>query len=86
MTLVPVNREEINSAFYKQTKNLKLLTKFIEMNAECVRVDFTDEWKNATIARNTLQASIRRYRFANIEAVKHGENVYLVKKDGAENE
>lgn len=79
MKLVPYDIKKVeNVGGYAKTKNLDILEKFIASGLECAKVE---GWtlKHSWQAAQSLNASIKRFKFANISAISRKGNVYLIK-------
>lgn len=81
MKLVPVDRTEIGISRrgFRRSKNLDILTTFVESDMDTARLDAFD-YTNARAGSSSLKASIKRFGFNGINAVSRKGNLYLIKE------
>lgn len=79
MKFVPYDREDIkNLGGYKQCKNQKILEEFANSEYDCVEiVDYTN--KNSNYCAASLNVSIKRFKFSNMNAISRDGRVFLIK-------
>lgn len=80
MKLIPYDKAKIEGImYYKKTDNLKILEEFASSGLDCAKVDEFSN-KSAFSCSNSLNHSIKRYKFAGIRAISRRGNVYLIKE------
>lgn len=80
MKLIPYDKAKIEGImYYKKTDNLKILEEFASSGLDCAKVDEFSN-KSAFSCANSLNHSIKRYKFAGIHAISRRGNVYLIKE------
>ena len=68
---------------FKATRNLNILTEFIESGMDCAKIeDYTQ--REARYCATSLNNSIKRYHMTGVRAVMLDHEVYLVKTDKIE--
>ena len=77
MILVPCKIEDIKKR-KTYTDLYKILTEFLEGEADCVKVE-NYKHKNAYVCRETLYRSAQRYYKNQIKIIQRGDDAYLVK-------
>lgn len=78
MRLVPYDKSKIRSKYFAVTVNQQILDEFVNSGLECAKVE---GWTNASpgSAANSLNTSIKRFKYGGIKAVSYNKEVYLVK-------
>lgn len=80
MKLTAVAKKEIPSInVYRATKLYKILQEFANSEMSAARID-DHGYKNATSARASFHASIKRFGMKNIIAMERQGQVYLIKE------
>lgn len=81
MKLVPVDRAEVGNfrRGFRRTKNLDILTAFVESGMDAARLDAFD-YADARKGSSSLKASIKHFGFNGITAVSRRGNLYLIKE------
>ena len=82
MKLTKCNIEDLGGRVkcFANTRNQSILEEFINSDMDCAKII---GWKhiNADSCSSSLNASIRRFKFANIRATSIKGEVYLIKTD-----
>lgn len=78
MKLVPYHKDKLGGVF-SRSENRKILEEFMNSGLDCAKVEnFTQ--KSASTCSSSLALSIKRYHYTSIQAVKRGDEVFLVRK------
>lgn len=81
MKMIPIDVNdipEIGSLYYKQTKNHKLLTDFLESGLDCVEL-VDHDYNSANSAYTSLTRSMQRFGIHGIRIIVRKDRVFLVR-------
>jgi hypothetical protein len=75
MRLVPYDRSKLKR---RNSDNYTIIDEFVQSGLECAKVEGWTQAQSSS-ATNSLNSSIKRFRFANVRAIAYKKEVYLIK-------
>lgn len=80
--ITPINIAllKYSTAGYRDTKNLSLIEEFLFMDIPAAEIDVS-EYKNATIAANSIKKSADRFGYKAVKIVTRKDKVYMINKN-----